>query len=151
MSSPETGDSVLAAISGLGHLSRRLTQLHTRLWQELVDREVTGPQFTVLGLLHLRGVMDQGTLGELAYLDKSTIAPVLNRLLQRQLIEVTRDDNDRRRKLVAVTDPGRDVVRRLTPAVLAVNDRMLAPLPADDRERFLASLERILQGSTEAE
>lgn len=68
------------AISGVGPLARQLNQAHTRLWYERVDQDLTGPQFTVLTLLHAHGDMDQGTLGSLAHLDKSTTAPLLDRL-----------------------------------------------------------------------
>jgi DNA-binding MarR family transcriptional regulator len=132
----------LAALSGLGPLARRLNQAHTRLWHESVDQSLTGPQFTVLSLLHAHGRMDQGTLGTLAHLDKSTAAPLLDRLSQRDLVVVTRDSDDRRRKLVDLTDHGRELAIRLAPAVVAVSEQLLAPLTAEEKVLFLALLRR---------
>lgn len=96
--------TIHAALDGLGPLARQLGQIHTRLWHEQVHQDLTGPQFTVLGLLRTHGPMDQGTLGTLASLDKSTAAPMLERLKRRGLVTITKDDKDRRRKLVTVTD-----------------------------------------------
>ncbi|WP_369199452.1 MarR family winged helix-turn-helix transcriptional regulator [Streptomyces sp. PU-14G] len=138
----ETPTDLLAALSGLGPLARQLNQVHTRLWHEQVHQSLTGPQFTVLSLLHTRGPMDQGTLGALAHLDKSTAAPLLDRLDQRGLVDITRDSNDRRRKLVHVTDNGRALATRLAPAVVAVSEQLLDPLTSEEKALFLALLRR---------
>ncbi|WP_406347566.1 MarR family winged helix-turn-helix transcriptional regulator [Streptomyces sp. NBC_00144] len=137
---------VLSAISGLGPLARQLNQVHTRLWYEQVHQDLTGPQFTVLSLLHSRGSMDQGMLGALAKLDKSTVAPLLDRLLRRGLVDIAKDAVDRRRKLVSITENGRELATSLAPAVVAVSDRMLAHFSPQERDQFLALLRRAVQG-----
>ncbi|MEV0277469.1 MarR family winged helix-turn-helix transcriptional regulator [Streptomyces sp. NPDC050610] len=145
------GDSdsraLLDAISGVGPLARRLNQVHTRLWYEQVDSDLTGPQFTVLSLLCERGVTDQGTLGALAHLDKSTAAPLLERLRRRGLVDLAKDASDRRRKLVSITDEGRELAARLAPAVLRVNEQMLEPFSGEEREQLLSLLRRAVQGA----
>ncbi|MEV0259873.1 MarR family winged helix-turn-helix transcriptional regulator [Streptomyces sp. NPDC050617] len=148
MAHGESGSrSPLDAIGGVGPLARRLNQVHTRLWYEQVDSDLTGPQFTVLSLLGERGVTDQGTLGALAHLDKSTAAPLLERLRRRGLVELAKDERDRRRKLVSITEEGRELVVRLAPAVLAVNEELLAPFSDAEREQFLGLLRRAVQGA----
>ncbi|MCC3314932.1 MarR family winged helix-turn-helix transcriptional regulator [Nocardia africana] len=140
-----TSDAALrAAIDGVGPLARRLSQAYTRLWHERVDSDLTGPQFTVLSLLHLHGAMDQRTLGELASLDKSTAAPLLDRLQRRELIRITKDDGDRRRKLITVTDAGRKLAADLAPAVIEINTRSLAGLTEAEAQRFLDLLRRVI-------
>jgi DNA-binding MarR family transcriptional regulator len=139
----EARGTVHAAIHGLGHLSRRLFQLHARVWQEIVDDELTGPQFTVLGVLHLEGEMDQRTLGAHARLDKSTAAPIVERLRQRGLLEVERDSVDKRRKVLRITPEGRALVVRTSPLAVEVGDRMLAPLLPEEQELLLSFLERM--------
>jgi DNA-binding MarR family transcriptional regulator len=128
---------VQAAISGIGHLVRRLAQAQTRIWQDTVGDELTGPQFTVLGILHTKGPMDQRTLGEHARLDKSTAAPLIERLRQRGLVEVARDTADKRRKLLRITPAGDQCVIRLGPPAVIAGDRLLAPLSPADRQVFL--------------
>ncbi|MER6987908.1 MarR family winged helix-turn-helix transcriptional regulator [Saccharopolyspora hirsuta] len=141
----DVGEMLAAAIGGLGPLARRLNQLHTRLWYEQVDRDLTGPQFTVLSLLEIHGDLDQGTLGSLAHLDKSTAAPLLDRLRRRGLVELTKDDADKRRKLVRLTADGRAVAQRLGPSVISVSNQMLAVLNPEERQQFLAFVHRVLQ------
>ncbi|MFC6063002.1 MarR family winged helix-turn-helix transcriptional regulator [Streptomyces ochraceiscleroticus] len=137
---------MLAAIGGIGPLARQLGQAHNRLWYEQVHQDLTGPQFTVLCLLHTRGAMDQGTLGALANLDKSTAAPLLDRLRKRGLVDLAKDDSDRRRKLVRITDTGRELATRLAPAVVSVSDQLLAPFTPEERDQFLTLLRRAVQG-----
>jgi DNA-binding MarR family transcriptional regulator len=128
--------------SGAGHVIRRLFQLRSRLWQETVPYDLTGPQYTVLGALFLNGRMDQGTLGQHAGLDKSTAAPIIERLRGRGLLVTTRDTADARRKLLDLTPEGRRTVVRMAPFAVEVDERLLSALTADDRAEFarLASL-----------
>ncbi|MET8473631.1 MarR family winged helix-turn-helix transcriptional regulator [Streptomyces sp. NPDC006422] len=132
--------SLEPALDGVGPLARQLNQLHTRLWYEQVHQDLTGPQFTVLSLLNLHGDMDQGTLGALAHLDKSTAAPLLERLRRRELLDIEKDERDRRRKVVRITEAGRRLVTRLAPGVTDVSDQLLEVLPADERAEFLRML-----------
>lgn len=132
-----------AALDGPGHLARRLFQLHARLWQELAGLALTGPQFTVLGVLHTQGAMDQRTLGGHARLDKSTTAPIVERLHRRGLIDVAWDAADKRRKVLQITPEGEQLVTRLAPLAVEVGDQMLAPLNPDERELLLSLLRRI--------
>jgi DNA-binding MarR family transcriptional regulator len=136
----------LDAIQGVGPLARRLYQMHTRLWYEQVHQDLTGPQFTVLALLDADGDMDQGTLGALAHLDKSTAAPLLERLHRRGLVTITRDTSDRRRKVVHLTDEGRELSVRLAPAAVAVSQQILALFSTDERDQLLDLLRRAVDG-----
>ncbi|UIJ62786.1 MarR family winged helix-turn-helix transcriptional regulator [Amycolatopsis acidiphila] len=139
--------AVATAVTGLGHLSRRLHQVYTRRWQEQLGDEVTGPQFNVLGVLHTQGPMDQRTLSEISSLDKSTAAPVIERLRRRGLLEVSRDDTDRRRKVLVLTDQGRELVERLAPIVVSVAEGMLAGITAAERAKLLELLGRVARPS----
>lgn len=122
--------------SGAGHIIRRLFQYRTRLWQETVPGDLTGPQFTVLGVLFRHGSMDQRTLGQHAALDKSTAAPVLERLRARGLIAITRDPADARRKLLDLTPDGRELVTEAAPFAAEVEERLLAALSPAERDEF---------------
>lgn len=132
--------SPLDAIQGVGPLARRLNQRHTRLWYEQVDRDLTGPQFTVLALLDAHGDLDQGALGRLAHLDKSTAAQILERLHRRGLVEITWDPSDRRRKVMHITATGRELIVRLAPAAVEVSEQILAPFSAEEHDQLLDML-----------
>ena len=132
----------LDALQGVGPLARRLNQMHTRLWYEQVHQDLTGPQFTVLALLDAHGDMDQGTLGTLSHLDKSTAAPLIERLHRRGLVDITRDTSDRRRKVVHITEEGRELTVRLAPAAVAVSEQILALFSTEEHDQLLDMLRR---------
>ncbi|GAA4614635.1 hypothetical protein GCM10023195_63960 [Actinoallomurus liliacearum] len=135
--------------SGAGHLIRRLFQLRTRIWQDMMPCDLTGPQFTVLGTLYRHGSMDQGTLGQHAGLDKSTAAPIVERLRGRGLLVIRRDSADARRKLVDLTPEGRQMVIKAAPFAAQVDERLLATLTADEREGFFRIAHRVLNVEVE--
>jgi DNA-binding MarR family transcriptional regulator len=139
-----TEAQVQDAMGGLGHLSRRLNQAHARLWQRGVSAEVTGPQYTVLGLLRRQDHLDQKSLGAQVHLDKSTLAPLLERLRSRGLIRIEVDPADRRRKLLRITPDGVALVERLAPAAVALNRRLLGALTATAAARLSDDLDRIV-------
>ncbi|MCW2901122.1 MAG: MarR family transcriptional regulator [Streptosporangiaceae bacterium] len=134
--------------SGAGHIIRRLFQLRTRMWQETVPCDLTGPQYTVLGTIYMHGSMDQRTLGSHAGLDKSTAAPIVERLRGRGLLTITRDTADARRKLLDLTPEGRDMVVRTAPFAAEVDEQLLAALTADERQVFSRLTGRLLEGET---
>nr|WP_018530518.1 MarR family winged helix-turn-helix transcriptional regulator [Streptomyces sp. SID8379] len=88
--------------------------------------------------------MDQGTLGSLARLDKSTAAPLLGRLRRRGLVEITKDSADRRRKLVTVTEEGAELATGLAPAAATVSEQLPALPAPGDREELLRLPRRTL-------
>jgi len=137
-------EHVVRASAGAGNLIRRLFQQRTRLWQQTLPDDITGPQFTVLGVLYLRGAMDQRTLGHHASLDKSTAAPIVERLRLRGLLTVERDTADARRKVLALTPAGQAAVVRLAPYAAQVEDLLLGDLSPAEREQFFHLAYRIL-------
>jgi DNA-binding MarR family transcriptional regulator len=135
---------VCQGTSGAGHTIRRLFQLRTRMWQEIMPCDLTGPQFTVLGTLYVHGSMDQGTLGQHAGLDKSTAAPIVERLRRRGLLTIRRDTADARRKLLDLTTEGRQMLIKSAPFAVQVDERLLATLTRDEREEFFRLVHRVL-------
>jgi DNA-binding MarR family transcriptional regulator len=137
-SAQEAPGSVPTLRNTPGHLIRRTQQVHTLAWGAEVGRRLTAPQYAVLSALwgHPEGI-DQSTGGEVASLDKSSMADVVQRLVKRGWVARTRDPEDARRRLLSLTDNVREDLLQLTPAVQRVQDRMMEPLVDEQRGRFL--------------
>jgi DNA-binding MarR family transcriptional regulator len=132
-------------VSAPGHLIRRLAQIHTAVFAEEVgDPRLTSPQFAVLHVLADEGDLDQITLGRAAGIDRSTIADLVNRLVGRGLVERRRSRADARRNLVRLSSAGRELHRRLLPEVMRVGERLLAPLPEDERHHLVLLMQRLV-------
>ncbi|MFJ6216056.1 MarR family winged helix-turn-helix transcriptional regulator [Streptomyces sp. NPDC092296] len=132
-----------ALMQAPGHLIRVAQQVHTRLWTEQVGSEVTAPQFAVLLALALEPGADQRTVGELASLDKATMAEMVGRLVRRGLVLRRRDPSDGRRKLLSLSPNGTQLVREATAGVVRVQRTLFEPLDEADRQDLVTALARI--------
>jgi DNA-binding MarR family transcriptional regulator len=133
-----------------GYLIRRAQQVHNTLWTELLATKVTPPQFSVLTALSVEGGVDQRRLGELASLDKSSVADVVARLTAQRWIERARDPDDGRRNLLHLAPAAEIAVRHLSPVVDEVQTRLLAPLDDSETEVFLRSLRAVARADEAA-
>jgi DNA-binding MarR family transcriptional regulator len=123
-----------------GHLIRCAQQVHTSIFAEEFDRELTGPQYAVLHVLAQSPGINQRTLGERTALDKSTVADIVTRLVKRGWVSRHRDPLDGRGRILQLSADAEDPVGDLAPRVAAVQDRLLAPLHAAERTTFLHDL-----------
>jgi DNA-binding MarR family transcriptional regulator len=115
-------------------------QYYAALWANTVTAGLTSPQFAVLALLHSADGLDQRTIAEGAALDKSTCGDLVDRLDRRGLVEAGTDPGNRRRKIVRITEAGR---QRLVDAAAQQHDVHRAAL-AELSETERAELNRLL-------
>ena len=133
-----------------GHLMRRLQQIAVGLFlDETADVSITPVQFALLFAASRRPGMDQRTLAKQIGFDTSTIGAVLDRLEARGIVRRSASSTDRRVRLLSVTKEGEALLEGAMPAMLRAQKRMLAPLPAADRERFVEMM-RVLVESNHA-
>lgn len=126
-----------------GYLIRRAQQVHNTLWTEQLTTTVTPPQFAVLAALSVEEDVDQRRLGELASLDKSSVADVVARLTAQRWIERARDPHDGRRNILRLTPASEIAIRHLSPVVDEVQRRLLGPLDDSEVDDFLRSLSAV--------
>jgi DNA-binding MarR family transcriptional regulator len=80
----------------------------TRLYRPMLDAlGLTYPQYLALLVLWEASPRTVGALGDALDLDSSTLTPLLKRLEAGGLVQRTRDPEDERRVIVALTDKGR--------------------------------------------
>jgi MarR family transcriptional regulator, lower aerobic nicotinate degradation pathway regulator len=136
----QRGAAQIAPFDDPGHLIRRAQQVHTAIWAEEFDRELTGPQYAAMQVLSRSPEINQRVLGEKAALDKSTAADIVLRLVRRGSIVRHRDPEDGRGWVLRLSDEAHDLTRELAPRVSSVQDRLLAPLEPAARDEFLTLL-----------
>jgi DNA-binding MarR family transcriptional regulator len=110
------------------------------MWNANVSGDVTSPQFQLLSVLEATPDIDQRTATELARLDRSTGAELIERLARRGLLERRRDIEDRRRYLLSLTPSGATLVAELRPAIRDLHEKMLNLVPDELRKSFLDGL-----------
>lgn len=134
----------------IGHLLRTCQQLHVAVWSEVFPSGLTSPQFAVLHALAHEGELNQSTLRMRARLDKSTAADVIQRLVTRRYVTQVRDPADARRKVVRLTNAGRQVYIEASARCVEVNERVLGGLDDADRRQLMGSLNSLLQQHRDA-
>jgi MarR family transcriptional regulator, temperature-dependent positive regulator of motility len=123
-----------------GHLIRRALQVLNMVWAEEVSRTVTSPQFAVLNALLREPGLDQQTLGRRVALDRSTVAEVVARLTERDLVRWRRDTADGRRKVIELTPRGEEVLQELIPRTHDMTRRLVRGLRPDEEADLLRLL-----------
>lgn len=133
-----------------GHLIRRAHQVSWALFmQETAGFDVTPVQFSILNALLEDPGEDQVTLARKVAFDPATFGSVIARLEGRGWVRREADAEDRRRKLLWVTDAGAEVAQKMKRAVHRVQQRILEPLSASEGEQLVRLLDRLVEGHDE--
>ena len=128
-----------------GHLFRRLHQLAVaRFTAEMDEAGLTPIQWAALMTTSQRPGLDQSTLSREIHIDTSTIAGVLDRLEARGLIQRRPSPDDRRLRLVYLSDEGVALLKQASVAVLGMQKWLVEPLTADERAMFTQLMLKVL-------
>jgi MarR family transcriptional regulator, lower aerobic nicotinate degradation pathway regulator len=128
-------------------LSGQVARKAERLVSEALAQEGARRQhFAVLTSLAEQGAASQATLGRRLWIDRSDLHAILNELERDGLIKRIRDEQDRRRNVVALTRRGTAVLERLDRRVDAAQRALLEPLSAGDRQELCRLLEELVDG-----
>lgn len=134
-----------------GHLIRRAQQISVSIFfDECRSFDITPMQYAVMKVLASTADLDQITLAHRAALDRSTIGGLAERLEEKGWIRRMPGTEDRRQKLLSLTDEGRRVLAAVEPAVERTQQRILAPLSPDESRIFVALLEKLVDENNEA-
>ncbi|MEV0405800.1 MarR family transcriptional regulator [Actinoallomurus sp. NPDC050550] len=103
-----------------------------------------GYHYRILAALDEFGVASQAELGRRCNMDRSDVVAAINELAEQGFVERTPDPDDRRRNIVTLTAAGDGQLRRMDRALDKVQDDLLGPLPAEDRQTLTRLLARLL-------
>ena len=128
-----------------GLLIRRAQQAHMFHWQRIVSSDISSPQFGVLSSLKATPGLSQADLCAELDLDRSTIADIVQRLVDRGLISRERHAEDKRRYCLFLTDQGTREYAALLPKVSELDAELTANLSAQEHDKLQVLLERLLE------
>ncbi len=109
----------------------------------LQAHEVSMWGYTVLLALDRSAIRTQAALAEAIGADKTRIIATLDELQRDGLIERVADPDDRRARLLAITEAGRERKDAVQEAIQAGEERWLGTLSAADRATFLRVLQEL--------
>lgn len=127
------------------HLLHRAGQCADELFAHNVGQaDLTPRQYAVLRAISETDEPSQTTLVNRTGIDRSTMADIVRRLMSKGLVQRRRTRRDARRYAVRLTDRGEQALRLAEPAARSTDERILASLPATQRDAFLRQLTRIV-------
>jgi DNA-binding MarR family transcriptional regulator len=124
-----------------GHLLRRANQYANDLYTNEQDsKTLTQRQFAVLFAVDQKEGMSQTELVEATGIDRSTLADMIVRMQNRDLLARKRTEEDARANSVRITATGRRALRGAMPAVVKSEARLIEVLPQRMRADFIKCL-----------
>lgn len=132
-----------------GHLIRRAQQIAVSVFaQELAVFDVTPVQFAILNALMDAPGTDQVTLAARVAFDAATSGSVIGRLEAKGWVRREASPQDRRRKLLWLTPKGKKAVLVMAPKVAQVQELILQPLKAQERQQLTALLAKLVSAQS---
>lgn len=117
----------------------------------LAEHGVSMWGYSVLSTLDGGPVRTQAALAEAIGADKTRIIGTLDRLQEAGLITRTPDPDDRRVRLLSITEEGRRMRRAVQVDIQAKEEQLLALLPPGERRAFLSAAAKLAALSRESD
>jgi DNA-binding MarR family transcriptional regulator len=136
------------------HLLHRASQCASDAFQgEVGEGDLTPRQYAVLVAVSQNEGLSQTQLVDKTGVDRSTLADIVRRMLKKGLLQRRRTKDDARAYAVKLTEEGWRILKAADPLAKRVDDKILAALPSQQRERFLQDLVLIVEalGKLESE
>lgn len=135
-----------------GHLIRRLQQISVSVFTEHVSSagyDLTPVQFAALSAVNANPGLDQASLAGLIAYDRVTIGGVVDRLVQKDLVDRIVSTRDRRARELRVTPQGLQTLAAIDPVVQQAQQAMTKGLSADERRQLLALLKKTTEAGND--
>lgn len=128
------------------HLLHRAGQCAEELFTaEVSEASLTPRQFAVLIAVAQRPGLSQTELVGRTGIDRSTLADIVRRMLRKGLLQRRRTKHDARAYAISLSEEGARTLRNAEPAAKQADERILATLPAKQREQLIDNLTEIVK------
>jgi len=150
MAKADKGPVVVLAQSP-SHLLHRVLQLALDIYTEETGKgALTQRQYAVLAACATVDGASQTDLVNMTGIDRSTLADMVARMIERGWLGRERSQTDARAKTVRLTDKGTAALSEIAPKVAAADERILANLVASRRSGFITALAALADSTGEA-
>jgi DNA-binding MarR family transcriptional regulator len=149
------GDGSAATPARLRRIPSRLLAMAAGYADRLVGSGLAGADahkwhYAVLAALHDGGPASQAALSRRTGIYRSDMVAVLNELEDRGFVRRVPDPEDRRRNVISLTRAGDKQLGRLDKLIASLQEDLLAPLSAADREQLVELLSRLVDHHAQA-
>ena len=125
------------------HVQRAARALGRRFDEELRPFELTNGQFSLLMSLNRPEPPPMGPVASLLAMDRTTLTAALKPLERRGLVKIAQDPNDRRSRILILTEKGRVLLARALPVWQRTHEEIEAAAPSVDWGTLRENLRKI--------
>ena len=131
----------------IGFVLRRAHQRHVAIFVDcMTGLALTPQQFSALAKVQEEGAVSQNRLGRLTAMDPATILGVVQRLVQRGLVDRSPDPSDPRSTRVTLTPAGTELIASAIPKAVDATEQTLTRLTPAQRKELLYLLSKLADG-----
>jgi DNA-binding MarR family transcriptional regulator len=109
------------------------------------------PQFSIIMQLHHKGAFGMSHVSERFEITPAAASQLVDKLVQSGLVQREEDPNDRRAKLLNLTDKGRDLVQRGSQERYRWVDELAGKLSAEQRAKVSEAFNIMTEAAKELE
>ncbi|MFM9941619.1 MAG: MarR family winged helix-turn-helix transcriptional regulator [Hyphomicrobiaceae bacterium] len=132
--------------ASLLHLLHRASQICSeRFARTIGDSNLTPRQLIVLSIVDTDPGISQTAIVTATGIDRSTLADIVRRLVQRRLLTRRRSKIDARAYVINLTTEGRSVLATAAPMMARVDADMLAAIPAQHQVQLIGLLAKLIE------
>jgi DNA-binding MarR family transcriptional regulator len=125
------------------HVQRAARALARRFDEELRPFDLTNGQFSLLMSLNRPEPPAMGPVASLLAMDRTTLTAALKPLERRGLVKIARDPNDRRSRILILSDKGRSLLASALPVWQRTHDEIEKLTPTIDWNVFRQNLRAV--------
>ncbi|MFC0272725.1 MarR family winged helix-turn-helix transcriptional regulator [Metabacillus herbersteinensis] len=123
--------------------SYSVTKKAENLIREQIGEDMTNDQHYTLRYIKQTGVCTSTELAEAFEVKKSAITAIINRLVERELIKRTRDENDRRVVYLTLTEAGEELFLKTEQKIHKLVESFISQFETTEIEAFLNTFEKL--------
>jgi DNA-binding MarR family transcriptional regulator len=124
-------------------VQRAARALGRRFDEQLRPFDLTNGQFSLLMSLNRPDPPSMGPVASLLAMDRTTLTAALKPLERRGLLKIKSDPNDRRSRILVLTEKGRTLLARAVPVWQKTHDDIEKLSPAIDWNNFRENLRAV--------
>jgi DNA-binding MarR family transcriptional regulator len=134
------------------HLLHRAEQCAADVFARIAPAGLLTPrQYAILDAIRANEGISQTGLVDKTGIDRSTLADIVRRMLEKGLVQRERTSEDARAYAVRLTRKGSDLLRKMRPYAEEVDRKILESVPEEYRNTFFATLSGMVKDLVAAE
>lgn len=127
------------------HLLHRAEQAATDIFSRIAPAGILTPrQYAILAAIETNQGLSQTGLVENTGIDRSTLADIVRRMLDKGFVQRERTADDARAYAVRLTRKGSNMLKRMRPYADQVDEQIVDAIPAEHRKVFLSVLNHMV-------